>query len=114
MAGLQQAVAVRPRDATLWSVLGYLLALHDGAVSPPARFAFGQALRLAPTRPGAPFFLGLAYTGAGEFAAARPAWVEALRLTPAAAPYRGDIVERIAALDQIQRMAEAQRAAGVR
>lgn len=113
-AGLQQAVAARPGDATLWSALGYTLALHDGAVSPPVRFAFQQALRLAPTQPGPPFFLGMAYIEAGEFAAARPAWVDALRLTPAAAPYRRDIVERIAAIDQMQRMAEAQRAAGAR
>lgn len=113
-AGLAAEVAKRPGDATLWSQYGYVLALHDGSVSPSARFAFQRALALAPRAPGPPFFLGMAYANAGEFAAARPAWIEALRLTPANAPYRGDIVARIAAVDQFQRMAEAERAAGVR
>lgn len=114
VAGLEQAVAARPGDAVLWSGLGYTLALHDSAVSPPARFAFARALALAPRQPGPVFFLGMAYANAGEFAAARPAWVRALQLSPATAPYRGDIVARLAAVDQFQRMAEAERAARVR
>lgn len=113
-AGLAAEVARRPGDAALWSQFGYVLALHDGSVSPSARFAFQRALALAPRQPGPPFFLGMAYANAGEFAAARPAWIEALRLTPKTAPYRGDIAARIAAVDQFQRMAEAERAAGVR
>lgn len=113
-AGLAVDVAERPRDAVLWSQYGYVLALHDGSVSPSARFAFGRALALTPRAPGPPFFLGMAYANAGDFTAARLAWVEALRLTPANAPYRGDIVARISAIDQLQRMADAQRAAGMR
>lgn len=109
--GLAEDLATRPDDATLWTGLGYVLALHDGAVSPSARFAFRRAFTLAPRAPGPPFFLGMAYVDAGEFAAARPAWVEALRLAPADAPYRGDIAQRIAAIDQFLRIAAAQRAA---
>lgn len=112
--GLAEALEKRPDDATLWSTFGYVLALHDGAVSPSAKLAFQRALTLAPRAPGPPFFLGMAYVDAGELAAARPAWIEALRLTPADAPYRRDIVLRIAAIDQFQRMAAAQAAAGRR
>lgn len=112
--GLVEALEQRPDSATLWTDLGYVLALHDGNVSPSAKVAFQRALALAPRAPGPPFFLGMAYVDAGEFAAARPAWIEALRLTPANAPYRRDIVVRIAAIDQFQRMAAAQQAAGKR
>lgn len=112
--GLARELDQRPGDAVLWTGLGYVLALHDGALSPPAKQAFQRAFALQPRAPGPPFFLGMAYVETGEFAAARLAWVEALRLAPADAPYRGDIVERIAAVDQFQRMAAARRAAGGR
>lgn len=112
--GLVQVLEQRPESPTLWTDLGYVLALHDSNVSPSAKVAFERAFALAPHAPGPPFFLGMAYVDAGDFAAARPAWIEALRLTPANAPYRRDIVVRIAAIDQFQRMAAAQQAAGKR
>lgn len=102
---LLDAIAVRPRDAALWTALGATFAAHDGqALSPPARFAFARAFRLAPDSPGPPFFLGLAQVQAGEIDAARPAWRQALALTPRGAPYRGDIAERLAMLDQFAAM----------
>jgi cytochrome c-type biogenesis protein CcmH len=111
--GLRAEIALRPDDAVLWSGLGYVLALHDGAVSPSAKFAFRRAVTLAPGTPGPTFFLGMAYVDAGDFAAARPAWAYALAATPKDAPYRGDIADRLAAVDQFLRMSAAQRAAGV-
>ncbi len=111
--GLRAAIALRPGNAVLWSGLGYVLALHDGAVSPSAKFAFRRAVTLAPGTPGPTFFLGMAYVDSGDFAAARPAWAYALAATPKDAPYRGDIADRLAAVDQFLRMSAAQRAAGV-
>lgn len=107
--GLQDAIRLRPDDATLWTALGYALALGDHAVSPSAKFAFRRALTLAPHTPGPAFFLGLAFVDAGDVASARAPWVYALAQTPAAAPYRSDIAERIAAVDQFAKMAAAQR-----
>ena len=109
--GLRREIALRPGDAALWTGLGYVLALHDTAVSPAAKFAFRRAVALAPRSPGPAFFLGMAYVDAGEVAQARPAWAFALSVTPANAPYRDDIVQRLAALDQFDKMAAAQRAA---
>ncbi len=110
--GLQHDITLRPGDATLWTALGYVLALGDHAVSPSAKFAFSRALTLAPHTPGPAFFLGLAFVDAGDVASARAPWAYALAQTPATAPYRADIAERIAAVDQYARMAAAQSAAG--
>ena len=89
-----------PDNLLLWVALGSTLAAHDGnRVSPPALFAFHHALRLAPDHPAPPFFLGLAYIRAGEFAKARPLWARAVALSPAEAGYRAQIAERLALLD---------------
>ncbi|WP_037493118.1 tetratricopeptide repeat protein [Sphingomonas sp. PAMC 26605] len=102
--GLRREIALRPNDAVLWSGFGAMLAQHDGAVSPAAKFAFRRALALAPRAPGPAFFLGMAYADAGDFGAARLAWRHALAMTPADAAYRPDIVERLAAIDQFEAM----------
>lgn len=104
--GLLAAIARRPGDAALWTGLGGALSAHDeGQMSPAARFAFHRAWRLASTEPGPPFFLGLAYLQAGEFAPAKTAWLRALALAPRDAAYRIDIAERLVLLDQLTAMA---------
>ena len=90
-----------PRSVALWTGFGTAVAAQDGGtVSPPALFAFQQAMRLSPTHPGPPFFLGMAYIRAGDFAAARKAWARALALCPARAPYRDGIAQRLTLLDR--------------
>ena len=94
-----------PNSVTLWTGLGTALAAHDnGQVSPPALFAFQQATRLSPRHPAPPFFWGLAYVRAGDFAAARPLWRRALALTPQGASYREAIAVRLALLDRYLEM----------
>ena len=88
-----------PDSLLLWVGLGTTLAAHDGRVSPPSLFAFQRAARLAPTHPAPPFFLGLAYIRAGEFAAARPLWARAVALSPAGTSYRREIAARLQLLD---------------
>ncbi|PAX09671.1 tetratricopeptide repeat protein [Sphingomonas lenta] len=90
-----------PRSIALWTALGTAYSIHDGAVSPPARFAFEQAMRLAPRHPAPPFFLGLAHVRADDFAAARPLWARAVALSPERASYRQDLAVRLALLDQL-------------
>ncbi len=90
-----------PRSVSLWTAFGTALAANDGnTVSPPALFAFQQAMRLAPRHPAPPFFLGMALVRTGDFATARAAWSRALALSPAKAPYRDGIAERLALLDR--------------
>lgn len=89
-----------PESFALWTELGTVLAAHDGQVSPAAKFAFDRAGRLAPQQPGPPFFEGLAYVRAGDFAAARPYWARALALSPRDASYTREIAVRLALLDR--------------
>lgn len=104
--GLRRAIARQPREPALWTGLGGALVAHqEGEMSPAALFAFRRAWRLAPRAPGPPFFLGLAYVQAGELDAARTAWLRALALTPHDAPWRLDIAERLALIDEFQAMA---------
>ena len=91
-----------PRSLSLWTALGTALAAHDGdTVSPPALFAFQQAMRIAPRHPAPPFFLGLAHVRAGEYPAARPFWARAVAVSPEGASYRRDIALRLALLDRV-------------
>jgi len=91
-----------PQSVMLWTGLGTTLASHDGnAVSPPALFAFRQAIRVAPQHPAPYFFLGLAYVRAADYPAARQAWAKALALSPERASYRRDIAVRLALLDRL-------------
>ncbi|RIA46889.1 tetratricopeptide repeat protein [Hephaestia caeni] len=98
-----------PRDMVLWTGLGDALAQHDGGVvSPASLFAFRRAMALAPKHPAPPFFLGLAYVRAGEFAEARPYWARALDLTPGDASYRPEIAVRLMLLDRFLAVANGE------
>lgn len=90
-----------PRSIALWTALGTAYAAHDGTVSPPARLAFQQAIRLAPNHPAPPFFMGLALIRADDYAAARPLWARAAALSPERASYKRDLEFRLALLDQL-------------
>ena len=89
-----------PGDVGVWTGLGLTLAeAGGGGVSPAARFAFDRAMALHPEHPGPPFFLGLAYVRAGQFAEARQWWAKAVELAPAEASYRAELVARLTLLD---------------
>lgn len=101
-------IRIAPKSLVLWTGLANALSAHDAnQVSPPALFAFQQAMRLAPKHPAPPFFLGLAYVRSGDFAKARPYWARALALTPANISYRGEIATRLALLDRFLAMQDA-------
>lgn len=98
-----------PNSFALWTALGTAYARHDGGqMAPAARFAFARARRLAPDNPAPPFFEGLGYIRAGDFAAARPKWLTALRLAPPGRAYRREIALRVALLDRALEMQAAQ------
>ena len=92
-----------PRSADLWVGLGNALVTHAGGmISPAAQFAFDRAAAIAPDHPGPPFFLGLAYAQAGQIDKAEAVWRELLARTPADAPWRADLVQRLAVIEQVR------------
>lgn len=100
-----------PNSAELWTDLGSALVANDQSLSPPARFAFARAIALAPDHPAPRFFLGLALIESGRLPEARAAWAESLARVPSGARYRGEIADRLAALDQFIAAAQAAAAA---
>ncbi len=99
---LRSAIAKSPQDADLWVALGNALVGHtDGVITPAAQYAFRRAAAIAPDHPGPPFFMGMALVQAGRLAEARTLWAELLIRSPADAPYRADLQERLSRLDSI-------------
>jgi cytochrome c-type biogenesis protein CcmH len=114
-AGLLRGVVDSdPKDADAWLALANALVGHaEGTLSPAALYAYRHAAEAAPNHPGPPFFLGLAMAQSGRFAEARQLWAGLLQRTPADAPWRADLQDRLARLDAlIARQAEMQGQAG--
>ena len=96
---IKSGLRENPRDPDLWVGLGNALVVHNkGRLSPAAGYAFQRAADLAPGHPGPPFFMGLAYAQAGQFGQARAIWTELLQRSPANAPWRQDLEQRLAQL----------------
>jgi len=96
---MRGAVKAGPNNATLWTGLGSALLNHGlGIMSPAAQFAFERALQLQPGHPGPPFYLGLALLQAGQADQALQTWTDQLARTPAEAPWRADLAQRVARL----------------
>lgn len=94
------AIEKDPNNAEAWLALGNNLVAHaEGNLTPAARYAFEQAARADPRHPGPPFFLGLALAQSGNLAEGRAMWADLLARTPPDAPWRADLVERLARLD---------------
>ena len=100
-AVLLGAVEDNPNDAEAWLALGNALVGHaDGLLTPAALYAYQHAATAAPGHPGPPFFLGLALAQSGRLAEGRAMWADLLARTPADAPWRADLAERLTRLDQ--------------
>ena len=99
---LHKALSASPKDADLWVGLGNALVGHsDGMITPAAQYAFQKAADIAPDHPGPPFFMGLALAQTGRLAEARALWAKLLDRSLPDAPYRADLVARLARLDSM-------------
>jgi len=93
----------RPKSADLWVGLGNALVIHgSGLMSPAAQLAFERAAALAPDHPGPPFFMGLAYAQAGQLDRAEQVWRGLLDRSPQNAPWRADVEQRLAEIEQMK------------
>jgi cytochrome c-type biogenesis protein CcmH len=99
---LRGAIDKNPKDADAWLALANALVGHaEGTLSPAALYAYRHAADAAPSHPGPPFFLGLALAQSGRFAEARGLWADLLQRTPADAPWRADLQDRLNRLDAL-------------
>lgn len=98
---LQRALSQYPRNIDLWIGFGNALVAQSGGVMTPASaLAFERAAAIDPGHPGPPFFAGLSLAQGGDYAGARMVWQQLLDRSPADAPWREDLTQRLASLPQ--------------
>jgi cytochrome c-type biogenesis protein CcmH/NrfG len=94
---LAQSIARIPGNVDLWVGYGNALVAHaGGAMTPAAAMAFDRAAAIEPGHPAPPFFAGLALAQSGDVEGARAIWQQLLDSTPAGAPWRADLQQRLA------------------
>ena len=97
------AVQADPKNALLWIGLGNaLVAYADGAVTPPAVYAYRRAALIAPASPAPDYFLGLAYAESGAFDEAAKVWLALFRRGDDAAPWKRLVAEKLMLLLRVQ------------
>ena len=103
IAILKTGLEKRPNSADLWVGLGNALVIHGGGMmSPAAQLAFQRAETIAPDHPGPPFFMGLAYAQAGQLDRAESVWRGLLDRSPANAPYRPELEQRLIEIEAMK------------
>lgn len=99
------AVEKEPGNPDAWLALANALTGHaEGTLTPAALYAYGRAAQADPGHPGPSFFLGLALVQSGRLAEGRALWADLLARSPADAPWRKDLAERLARLDAFAAM----------
>ena len=118
---LRKALALAPREAELWSMLGEVFTVQaDNQVDGDARAAFAEALRLQPGLQHARYFMARAAIQDGRVAEGLAAWKallgELAANDPRAAGLRAEIaqVERAGGLPQAQPQQPADMQATIR
>ena len=95
------AVEQNPGSADAWlAVANNLVAHAQGHLTPAALYAFDRARKADPAQPGPAYFLGLALAQNGLLTEGRAMWADLLGRTPPSAPWRAELVARLADLDQ--------------
>lgn len=95
------AVRKNPKDGEAWLAIANALVSHaDGQLTPASLYAFQRAADVDSENPGPPFFLGMALAQSGRFAEARGLWAALLERSPADAPWREDLTQRLQQLDE--------------
>ncbi len=97
---LRGAVQADPANGEAWLAMANALFAHaDRTLTPASLFAYRRASLAAPGNPAPPFFLGLALAESGRLDEGRALWADLLVRSAPDAPWRGDLVARLAELD---------------
>ena len=101
---LRGAVRENPEDSDAWlAMANALVEQAEGQLTPASLYAYRKAGETAPDSAAPAFFLGVAMIRGGRLIEADKLWREALRKTPADAPWRADLEQRIGALEGLMR-----------
>ena len=101
---LQAALRKNPKDGAAWlGMANALVEQADGQMTPAALYAYRQAAEVDPQNSGPAYFLGVAMIRSGRLIEGDQLWREALRKSPADAPWRPDLEQRITALESLMR-----------
>jgi cytochrome c-type biogenesis protein CcmH len=94
------AVRKNPKDGDAWLAIANSLVSHaDGQLTPASLYAFQRAADADSGNPGPPFFLGMALAQSGRLEEGRSLWADLLKRSPADAPWREDLEQRLQQLD---------------
>ena len=100
---LISATRAHPGSAALQTALAFaLIDYADGLVTPAADLAIGAAERLAPAAPGPEFLRGEAAARERDYGRAARTWSALLARSDPAAPWRQDVLMRLALLRRLQ------------
>ena len=93
----------QPDSAPLRVALAFaLIDYAQGLVTPAAELAIADARRLDPAAPGPDFLTGEAAAREGEYGEAARVWHALLARSPATAPWRQDVLMRLALLQRLE------------
>lgn len=96
-----RALQIDTNDSELYSAYGEaLVGASHGAVPPEAQAAFMKALMLSPKDQAARYYLGFAFAARGDRTKAIALWQSLVDDAPPNAPYRRELIDRIAALSR--------------
>lgn len=99
-----------PQDFDAWLGKGNALVDHaNGALTPPAVYAYRQAADLKPTHPGPGYFLGVALIRQGRMMEARQVWRDTVEEAPEGAAGLPQIIGQLDRLEGLLGVPEDQR-----
>ena len=99
---LTNALQDNPKDTEAWVALGNALVEHaNGALTPPALYAYDQAETLDPGNAAAGYFLGIGLLRSGKPQETREIWAKLVENAPDDASWKALLADRLARLDQI-------------
>lgn len=106
---LRNAVHENPHDGEAWLALANALVEHaDGQLTPAALYAYERAEQTNPGNPAADYFVGLAFLRDGQPERTRTLWAGLLDKAPADARWRAAVADRLARLEALMSLGQAQ------